>query len=112
MTEGAALLLLVVACGAGTYLWRGLGVILSGRINPDSGAFAWAGCVAYAMIAGLVARIVFLPAGTLAHSLLQDRLLACAVALMAYFASRKNLLVGVGAGFAAVVALSYGRAMP
>lgn len=111
MTEGTALLLLVLACGAGTYLWRGLGVILSGRVNPGSALFAWAGCVAYAMIAGLVARIIFLPAGTLAHSLLQDRLVACGVALIAYFVTRKNLFAGVGAGFAAVIALSYGRAI-
>lgn len=111
MTEDAALFLLVLACGAGTYLWRALGVILSGRVNPGGALFAWVGCVAYAMIGGLVARIIFLPAGALAQSALPDRLAACAVALIVYFASRKNLFLGVGAGFAALVALSYGRAI-
>lgn len=106
-----ALFLLVLACGAGTFLWRGLGVILSGRIDPGGAVFTWAGCVAYAMIAGLVTRIIFLPSGSLAESALPDRLMACTAALIVYFASRKNLFLGVGTGFAALVALSYGRAM-
>ena len=52
------LALLIVACGLGTYLWRGLGLLISGRLRMDSAFFAWAGCVAYAMIAGLTARII------------------------------------------------------
>ena len=45
------LALLVVACGLATYLWRGLGMLLSGRVNIESEFFVWAGCVAYALIA-------------------------------------------------------------
>ena len=59
---------LVMACGLSTYLWRGLGVLLSGRIRADGEFFRWAGCVAYAMIAGLTVRILLLPTGTLAFT--------------------------------------------
>lgn len=107
---GAELWLLIAACGLGTYLWRGLGVALSGRIEPDSELFRWAACVAYAMVAGLIARIVVMPTGVLAESLLMDRLAACAVALIAYYAVRRNLFAGVIAGAATLVVLSQLRA--
>ena len=110
MDAGAELWLLVLASGAATYAWRGFGVLLSGRIATDGELFRWLTCVAYAMIAGLTARIIVLPSGTLAASALADRLLACAVALLAYYACRKNLFAGVSAGAAVLIALSYARA--
>ncbi|MBI3936465.1 MAG: AzlD domain-containing protein [Betaproteobacteria bacterium] len=76
--------LLVLASSAGTYLWRGLGVALSGRIRVESELFDWITCVAYAMVAGLITRIIVMPTGMLAASLLPDRLAACALALAAY----------------------------
>lgn len=97
------LVLLVLGCSAATYLWRGLGVLLSGRVRADSQLFLWIACVAYAMIAGLVTRIVMLPTGALAATLLADRLLACAVALAAYYVFRRNLFAGISAGFAAIL---------
>ena len=99
------LALLVVACGLGTYLWRGVGLLISGRVRVNSEFFGWAGCVAYAMIAGLTMRIMVLPTGTLAHTLLSERLIACGVALVAYFLCRRNLFIGIAAGFAALTAL-------
>ena len=87
---------LALACGAGTYLWRGLGVAVSARIKPDSELFAWIGCVAFAMLAGLISRVVLLPSGALEHTTLWQRLAATAVALVAYFfLTRKNLFIGV-----------------
>lgn len=99
------LALLVVACGLGTYLWRGLGMLVSTRVRMDSAFFVWVGCVAYALIAGLTARIVLLPTGTLAATLLTERLIACAIGLVVYFVFRRNLFVGIAAGFIALVTL-------
>lgn len=95
---------LVVACGLATYLWRGLGALLAGRVRADGEFFRWAGCVAYAMIAGLTVRIMLMPTGTLAATPLWARLLACAVGLAVYFLSRRNLFAGISAGFVALVA--------
>ena len=100
------LALLVVACGLGTYLWRGVGLLISGRVRVNSDFFLWAGCVAYAMIAGLTVRIILLPGGTLAETLLSQRLVACAVALVVYFVFRRNLFVGIATGFITLVALT------
>ena len=101
--------LLVLACGASTYLWRALGVAFSGRLRTDGEGFAWITCVAYAMLAGLVVRIVVLPVGTLAASALADRLFACALAVVIFFLGRRNLLLGVAAGFLTFMALIYLR---
>ncbi len=39
-------------------LRRGLGGLLSGRINPQSAMLEGVSCVAYALVAGLIARII------------------------------------------------------
>jgi len=99
------LALLILGCALATYLWRGLGMLVSGRVRMDSEFFIWAGCVAYALIAGLAVRILLLPTGTLAATPLPERLIACAIALVVYFGFRRNLLAGIAAGFVALVTL-------
>lgn len=101
--------LLIAVCTLGTYAWRALGVLLSGRIAADSDAFQWVACVAYAMVAGLIMRIIVMPSGLLASSLLAHRLLACAIGLAAYYLVRRNLLVGVTTGALALAVLNYLR---
>nr|UOZ96229.1 hypothetical protein NCPCFENI_00121 [Cupriavidus sp.] len=73
---------LVLAAALGTYAWRALGVVFSGRVRTDSEFFQWISCVTYAMVAGLVFRIVVLPVGLLAQIPLWARLLCLAVALV------------------------------
>jgi len=80
-------------------------MLISGRVGMDSEFFIWAGCVAYAMIAGLAVRILLLPTGALAATPLPERLIACALALIVYFSSRRNLFVGIATGFVALVTL-------
>lgn len=96
----------VLAAALATYVWRGLGTALSGRIDPAGPMFEWVGCVAYALLAGLVARMIVLPIGPLQETGLGVRLAATAVALAVFFAARRNLLLGVSAGVIALVALS------
>jgi branched-subunit amino acid transport protein len=100
----------IVAAGLGTYFWRAMGVVLSGRIRTDGALFQWVGCVAYAMIAGLAVRILVLPTGTLTVAPMPDRIGACALAFLVYIVSRRNLFLGVGTGFAAITLLQLLRA--
>ena len=98
--------LLTLACGAATYLWRGLGVAVSASIREDSELFRWIGCVAFAMLAGLISRIIVLPTGTLEDTALWQRLLATGLALAAFFLlTKKNLLAGVLASAVAIYLL-------
>jgi branched-subunit amino acid transport protein len=99
------LALLVVGCALATHLWRGLGMLVSGSVRMDSEFFIWAGCVAYALIAGLAVRILLLPTGTLAATPLPERLVTCVIALVVYFVFRRNLFLDIAAGFVAPVTL-------
>jgi branched-subunit amino acid transport protein len=94
---------LLAACGLATYLWRGPGVLLSAGVDPRGEAFTWVSCVAYAIIAGLVSRMLLLPTGTLADTTLAERAIGSAAALGAYFwLTKRNLFIGVAAGAAAL----------
>jgi len=106
MPETAAWAALPAAVAV-SFLWRALGVAISERINPDSDVFLWVKCVAYAMLAGLVSRMVFLPSGALATSEIGIRLVAIGLGLAICFAFRRNLLIGVLSGVGAFLALHY-----
>ena len=92
-----------------TYGWRGIGVALSGRIDPDGAAIRWVGCVAYALLAGLIARMIVLPQGPLQDTAMTDRLAAAAIALVIFLLTRRNMVAGVFAGAVALVLLTVGR---
>ncbi|MBC6405748.1 MAG: AzlD domain-containing protein [Rhodospirillales bacterium] len=82
-----------------TYVWRFLGVLLSGRINPESAFFAWMASVAYALLAGLVTRMIVLPVGPLIETPLAARLTAAAVCLFCFLITRRllpSVLIGGG----------------
>lgn len=98
----------IVLVGAlATYVWRGLGVVLSGRIDPEGPMFRWVGCVAYAVLAGLIARMILLPVGSLATTPTLSRVAAAAAALLVFYAARRNLLLAVVVGGGALTLLSY-----
>jgi branched-subunit amino acid transport protein len=97
------LVLLLLLCGLATYLWRGPGVLISAGIRPDSALFTWISCVAYAVIAGVVSRMLVMPTGVLAETSVAERVVCSAVALAVYFLiTRRNLFAGVIAGAAAL----------
>lgn len=98
---------IVVAAGAAaTYLWRALGVVMSGRISADSPVLDLVGCIAYALLAGLIARMILMPVGPLQQTGLGTRIVATAVAVIVFYALGRNLLAGVLAGGAALAALA------
>lgn len=94
---------LLAVCGLATYLWRGPGVFLSAGMDGRSDAFVWISCVAYAIIAGLVSRMLVMPTGALAETTLAERVAGSAAALAVYFwLTPRNLFAGVAAGAAAL----------
>lgn len=99
----------ILAAGAGSYLWRGLGVWLSGRVDADSPALRWVTCVSYAMLAALIARMLLMPAGPVAATPLIDRLIAIAAGLAVLFGLRHNTLLGVFAGSGTLALLAAAR---
>jgi branched-subunit amino acid transport protein len=98
----------VVAGAVATLIWRALGVTLSGRIKADSPVLDLIGCVAYALLAALVVRMIVLPIGPLQATGLPVRLLAAAVAVVVFYVTRRSLLAGVVAGGGALALLAGG----
>lgn len=90
-----------------TYACRAAGVALSGRMDPNSKLMRWVTCVAYAILAGLIARLIVLPqGGALADTALWMRLAAAALAIAVYFFFRRSIALGVAAGAGLLVAMT------
>ena len=98
---------LLAAAGV-TWFWRALGVMVGGRIAPSSALFQWVGCIAYAMLAGLIVRMILLPVGPVQTVPLWIRLLATIVALGVFFKTGRNLLWGLAAGLSLLIGLMAG----
>jgi len=94
----------VSAAAVVTYAWRGLGVLLAGRIDPSGPVFRWVACVAYALLAGLIARMILLPIGPLQDAPFAARLAGTGLGLAVFLMAGRNILAGLAAGVAGLVA--------
>jgi branched-subunit amino acid transport protein len=99
----------VLAGAAATFMWRGVGVALSGRLNPDGRFLRWIGAVAFASLAALIGRMILLPVGALQTTPTIDRIAAAVLAVIVFLATRRSLILGVGAGGGALVLFSLAR---
>jgi branched-subunit amino acid transport protein len=97
---------LLAGAFAVTYAWRGAGAILGSRIDFEGATFRWFSAVAYAMLAGLIARMLLLPQGGLAETPLSHRLVGTAAALLVFYLARRNMLLAVLAGAATLALLA------
>lgn len=108
-TDGQAFVAAGVAAAA-TYFWRGFGVAIGARIDPKGRVFEWFACVAYAVLAALVVRLIVFPGGELSGVPLAARLAAAALALGAYFLSRRSIFFGCLTGALAIAATALWQA--
>jgi branched-subunit amino acid transport protein len=99
--------IVVLGCGAATFFWRALGVVVVRRIDPRGALFRWVTCVSYAMVAGLIFRMLVMPESQLASVGLPLRLVALAIAFGAFFAFGRRLVAGVLAGSLSLTAMAY-----
>lgn len=99
-----AMIWAAIALGAvATYASRFLGVIFSERIKSDGKLVEWVTYVTYALLAGLVARMIILPIGSLAEATDWMRLSAIAAGLAAFYALGRSLAAGVITGTVAMI---------
>lgn len=100
---------LVFLAIAGTYLWRGLGTAIAARIDPESEFLQWVACVAYALLAGLIARILILPVGILENTELIDRVGATVIGFILFFIFRRHVGIGTLSAAGIFMALVWAR---
>ena len=75
-----------------TYLSRFLGVVSSEKIKETSKIFKWFNCIAYSVLAALIARMVVFPAGELAESGILIRLFVVVASVVMFLFTKRNLV--------------------
>jgi len=90
--------MILVAGWLATDVWRWLGVLAGGRLREDSEVFVWVRCVATALVAGVISKLILFPQGALAETPLALRLLAAACGFAAFLTFKQRVIVGVLTG--------------
>ena len=86
------IILVILVTSFATYLSRFLGVVSSEKIEETSKIFRWFNCIAYSILAALIARIVIFPAGVLVEADLWLRLIVIIISIIIFIISKKNLV--------------------
>ena len=86
------IILVILVTSFATYLSRFLGVVSSEKIKETSKIFKWFNCIAYSVLAALIARMVIFPAGELAESGIFIRLFVVVVSVAMFLFTKRNLV--------------------
>jgi len=86
------IIVVILVTSFATYLSRFLGVVSSEKIKETSKIFKWFNCIAYSVLAALIARMVVFPAGELAESGIFIRLFVVAICVSMFLFTKKNLV--------------------
>ncbi len=84
--------------------WRWLGLVIGVRIDPDGALFRWVRAVSNALVAALVARLLFFPVGVLAQTSIGLRVGALVLGIAAFYVGGRSLAIGVLVGCAGLYA--------
>jgi branched-subunit amino acid transport protein len=84
-------------------IWRWLGIVLARGVDEGSEVLAWVRAVATAVLAGVVAQLIFAPPGALASVPLPIRVAAIAGGYVAYRIGGRSVFIGVIGGEIALV---------
>ena len=110
MSELYAYTLLVLVGFLPSEIWRLLGLVAARGIADESELFMWVRAVAIAVLAGVIAKIILCPPGTLASVPTFIRLAAIICGFAAFLVVRRSVFAGVVAGEVVLIlgALAYG----
>jgi len=86
------IILVILVTSFATYLSRFLGVVSSEKIDETSKLFKWFNCIAYSVLAALIAKMVVFPASELAESSIFIRLFVVTLCVLIFLFTKKNLV--------------------
>ena len=86
------IIVVILVTSFATYLSRFLGVVSSEKIKATSKIFKWFNCIAYSVLAALIARMVVFPAGELAESGILIRLFVVVASVVMFLFTKRNLV--------------------
>lgn len=81
-----------------TAMWRWIGVLLVGGIEQGSETLVLIRCVATALVAAVIAQIIFAPSGALGLIPIWVRLGSALVAFVAFLLLGRRMIVGIATG--------------
>jgi hypothetical protein len=85
-------------------VWRWLGLLFSRGLDEEAEFVVWVKAVATAILAAVVAQLIFTPPGALAAVPLAVRLGATVTGFLAFLLIRRSVFAGVLAGELALIA--------
>ena len=86
------IILIILVTSFATFLSRFLGVLSSEKIDETSKIFKWFNCIAYAILASLIARMIIFPAGELHESDIFVRIFVVILSIIVFLFTKKNLV--------------------
>jgi hypothetical protein len=75
--------------------WRWAGVLIGTSLKQDSELLIWVRAVAPALVAGVIAKLVLVPQGSLAEVPLAVRLAAIAAAMAVFLLTGRRIIYGI-----------------
>ena len=85
-------------------IWRLLGVIVGRGLDEESELLVWVRSVVTAVLAGVIAKILFFPPGSLAAMPLSVRLAAIVCGFLAFLLVKRSVFAGLVVGEAVLIA--------
>lgn len=85
-------------------IWRVLGLLMARGLNEDSEIVVWSRAVATAILAGVIAKLILFPIGSLAAIPIYVRVIAALCGFIAFVAVKRSVFAGVLVGEAVLVA--------
>ena len=85
---------IILAAAAVSDVWRVLGALVSARIDENSTAFRLVRCIATALIAAILARLVLYPTGLLSEIPAALRVGSMAAGFAAYWFAGRSMVLG------------------
>jgi Branched-chain amino acid transport protein (AzlD) len=95
-----------------TEVWRVLGVLLSQGLDERSEMLVWVRAVATTLLAGVVAKLLFVPNGALAAMPLAGRIVSLGAGILSYFVFRRSVIAGVVTGEVVLIAVAWWATRP
>lgn len=95
---------ILIAGFLATEMWRWIGVLVGARLDEASPMLGWVRAVATALVAGVIAKMLLSPGGSLAETPVMLRVAGAAIGLAAYLVGGRRLVVGVSAAEVVLIA--------
>jgi NCAIR mutase (PurE)-related protein len=100
-------LLLILVGYLPNEVWRALGLVLARGLNEDSQVVVWSRAVATAILAGVIAKLILFPSGSLISVPLAVRIGAAGCGFTAFLSIRRSVFAGVLVGEATLLGGGY-----